>query len=115
MAFFRRLFGMGVALLVMVAAPAYAATQTVTNLNDSGGGSLRSALANAAAGDTVVFAPGLTGTIPLATVLTIAQSVTIQGPGAGGLTISGPAADRVINITGGDVTVSGVTIANGHS
>ncbi len=38
---------------------------TVTNLDDAGAGSLRDAIAITAAGDTVDFADGLTGTITL--------------------------------------------------
>ena len=50
--------------------PAFAATDVVTNLSDtgvSGDGSLRGEILAAAAGDTIVFAPGLTGTITLLT------------------------------------------------
>ena len=36
---------------------------TVTNLNDTGAGSLRNAIATSAAGDTIQFQAGLTGTI----------------------------------------------------
>ena len=35
--------------------PAFAAIDTVTNLNDPGAGSLRATIAAAAAGDTIVF------------------------------------------------------------
>src|SRR5215469_18761840 len=40
-------------------------TLTVTNLLDSGAGSLRGQITAAAAGDTIVFASGLSGTITL--------------------------------------------------
>ena len=43
--------GLGVA-----AAPAFAVTLTVSNTNDSGAGSLRQAIADAAPGDTIDFA-----------------------------------------------------------
>jgi hypothetical protein len=38
---------------------------TVTNTNDAGPGSLRQAIISAVAGDTIVFNPGVTGTITL--------------------------------------------------
>jgi len=43
----------------------HATTLTVTNLSDSGVGSLRGELAFASDGDTIVFAAALTGTITL--------------------------------------------------
>ena len=45
-----------VALFVSSALPAYGATLTVSDTNDSGAGSLRQALADASDGDTIVFA-----------------------------------------------------------
>lgn len=95
-------------------ASARAATQTVTNLNDSGTGSLRTAITAAASGDTVVFQSGLNGTITLASVLpTISKNLTIQGPGASIITVSGANLYRVFNIGSVVVNVSGITIANG--
>src|SRR6516225_1655554 len=65
-------------------------TLTVTNLLDSGAGSLRGQIAAAAAGDTIVFATGLSGTITLSSgELDITRNLTIQGPGAGTITVSG--------------------------
>ncbi len=78
---------------------------------------LRDALAAAAAAsDTITF--GVTGTITLASELTIDKNLTIQGPGASLLTISGNNAVRVFNIGSVtpaiNVTISGLTIANGR-
>ena len=59
-------------------------TYTVTNLNDSGTGSLRAAItsANGSSGNTINFA-ALIGTITLASSLTaITQPMTITGPSA---------------------------------
>jgi hypothetical protein len=57
-----------------------AATLTVTTLNDTGIGSLRDAISNALAGDTVVFAPGLTGTILLfGGTINLTRNITIIG------------------------------------
>ncbi len=94
-----------------------AATITVTNTNDSGAGSLRQAIANAASGDTIVFDSGLTGgTITLtSSQLTINKRLTISGLGAGNLTISGNHKYRVFSVgTSALVTISGLTIAGGY-
>ncbi|MFA7672623.1 MAG: InlB B-repeat-containing protein [Clostridia bacterium] len=86
---------------------------TVVNLNDVGVGSLRNTIINTASGDTIVFQSGLTGTIVLSSQLTIDKSLSIIGPGAASLTISGNNQCRVFKITSGDVSLSGFTVANG--
>jgi hypothetical protein len=89
---------------------------TVTNNDDSGPGSLRAAIAAASSGDAVNFALSLDGqTITLTSgELDITQSLDIQGPGAGVLTVSGGGSSRIFDIaSGADVTLSGLTIANG--
>ncbi|QEH39161.1 RTX-I toxin determinant A from serotypes 1/9 [Aquisphaera giovannonii] len=77
------------------------ATFTVTNTGDSGAGSLRAQLAAAGNGDTIVFDPAVFGTERTITltgsVLSITKDVTIQGPGANLLTISGNSAHSVFN------------------
>jgi IPTL-CTERM motif/Chlamydia polymorphic membrane protein (Chlamydia_PMP) repeat len=92
----------------------YAATFTVTNLNDSGAGSLRDAInqANITAGaDTINFT--VTGTITLTTGgLSIQDDVTITGPGAASLTVV-PTANYVafyLADSNPNVTISGLTI-----
>lgn len=100
----------------MVCAPAGAATRTVINTHDSGAGSLRAALASAGSGDTIVFAPGVTGSIALLSTLSITQSLTIQGPGVANLTLDGQASVQVMVISStGKLTLSGATIANGKT
>jgi predicted outer membrane repeat protein len=60
--------------------PAHAATLTVTNTNDSGAGSLRQVIADAAAGDTITFDASLSGQIiHLASNLALSKNVTIDG------------------------------------
>ena len=114
---------LGTAVLGAGAAPAQAATFTVTNTDDAGAGSLRDAIAqaNAAGGDdTITFASALSGTIHLTTgVLAITSSpsndhLTIVGPGRDALAVSGDGASRVFDITtNGAVSISGLTITKG--
>jgi predicted outer membrane repeat protein len=98
------------ALLLLCGISAFSATQTVTNTNDSGTGSLRQAILNASSGDTVAFAPGVTGTITLLTSVPINICLTINGPGATHLAITG--AVQLFTITAASVSISGLTINN---
>jgi hypothetical protein len=91
-------------------------TFTVTNLFDTGAGSLRAAVAAANANpgaDAIDFA--VTGIVGLTSgQLDITDSVTINGPGAGALTVSGNYASRVFGIAGDPtVTIANLTVANG--
>ena len=104
------------------------ANYTVTNLNDSGAGSLREALTLAngdAAADTIVFQAGLTGTLTLTSgELVITSNVSIDGDGDGDgnadITVSGNDASRVFNIDDGLATaitanLNGLVIRDGFS
>ncbi|WP_321345393.1 autotransporter domain-containing protein [Breoghania sp.] len=66
------------ALIAVWPATVWAATYTVSNLNDSGAGSLRDAISSAADGDTIAFADGLSGTITLASALPSLAAVTLE-------------------------------------
>jgi hypothetical protein len=95
-------------------------TFTVLNLADGGEGSLRQAVldANASPGaDTIDFAPGLTGTIALTSgQLTITDGVTIDGPGADLLAVSGNHQSRVLRISGGvTVSIADLSITKGRA
>jgi CSLREA domain-containing protein len=87
------------------------ADETIANSTTS----LREAITRAASGDTIQF--GVTGTIQLnATELAIDKNLTISGPGASKLSILGTSTSRVFNIQSGrTVSISGLTIANGHA
>jgi hypothetical protein len=91
-----------------------AATLTVTTTADSGAGSLRSAIAAAGAGDTIDFAVAGPAIILTSGELVINQDLTIQGPGAGNLAISGNHGSRVFNLNG-TVTISDLTIKDGEA
>jgi len=87
----------------------------VTNTADSGPGSLRDALAAAVDGD-IIDATGISGTILLTSgELQITHAITINGPGAGSLSIDGNATFRVFdNLTSG-VSIFGFSITNGSA
>jgi hypothetical protein len=97
-------------------------TFLVTNTSDNGEGSLRQAVinANSAAGlNFITFQPGLTGTITLTSgSITIADPLTIIGPGAGTLTVrrsSTAAAFRIFDSTASALGISGLTISGGNA
>jgi hypothetical protein len=95
-------------------------TITVLNLADSGEGSLRQAIldANSPAypgADVINFADGLQDTIALTTgQLSITDDLTIDGPGADRLAVSGNHQSRIFGISGGvTVVIAGLTITDG--
>ena len=90
---------------------------TVTNLNNSGDGSLRQALDNIAIGGTITFDPGLAGgTITLASGPLVPRgSVTIDASAAPGLSLNGGGTDRVLIVEAGStVKVAYLTMTNGY-
>ncbi len=100
---------------------AWGATIPVTNTTDSGPGSLRQAIITANAdnaGDIINITA--TGTITLLSTLpAITANITITGPGANLLTVSGGNSTTVGTIftitTGVTASISGLTISNGNS
>ncbi len=117
--FLRTLLG----LLAFAAAGAGAATLTVTTVADEidtptgPQTSLREAIRDAASGDTIVFAPGLSGaTITLGgTQLLLDKSLTIDASALpAGITLNGNAASRIFQVNSGPtVVLTALTIANG--
>jgi uncharacterized repeat protein (TIGR01451 family) len=98
----------------------YADGYTVSNANASGPGSLRQAIIDAEADadhDTIDFAPHVTGTVVLTDALpVINHDLTIQGPGADQLSVSGDNSYRVFEIdSGAAVTITGLTIRDGST
>jgi beta-glucanase (GH16 family) len=90
---------------------------TVTNLNNSGNGSLRQALIDIANGGNITFDPGLTGsTISLTTgPLVPSGDVVIDASDAPGLTLDGGGTDRIFIIDSGlTVNVAHLAITNGY-
>lgn len=99
-------------------AVASAATVNVTNCNDAGPGSLRSAVAGATSGDTIDFALSPScGVIALTSgTIKIGTDLTIEGPGSGALAVSGNNAHTVLLVSrGATVTISGLTVEDGQS
>ena len=90
---------------------------SVVNTADSGAGSLRQAIldANAQEGaDFIQFAESVQGTISLTSgQLAITDELTIDGPGADVLTVSGSGMSRVFHVAGATATIDDVTIADG--
>jgi hypothetical protein len=89
----------------------------VTNVNDSGKGSLRAQVAAADPGDTIKFAAGLTGqTITLTSgQIPFDKPLAIEGLGASKLAVSGNNASRIFDIgpDASTVTIAGLTLKNG--
>src|SRR5439155_22345772 len=117
--FFNLRTGICLLLVCAVVTSAYADIITVININDSGPGSLRQALADANDGDLINFDPALNGqTILLTTAeLAIVKNVTISGPGANLLAVSRDqnAPDfRIFHVAPNHtVIIQGVTITHG--
>ncbi len=95
---------------------------TVTNANDSGDGSLRAEVAASQSGDTIVFSPkvyGKTITLTSGPIEDTGKNLTIQGPGAGLVTVSGNNQSGIFDLQPTDssqppfaVSISGLTLAN---
>lgn len=99
-------------------APTLSSTITVTNTEDSGPGSLRAAIAQAAPGDTINF--NVTGVINLTSAaLTINKDLTISGPGANTLSVerNSSAPDfKIFTVeSGATVAIHGLSISQGRA
>ncbi|MBK8049335.1 MAG: hypothetical protein IPK16_20790, partial [Anaerolineales bacterium] len=97
------------------------AVYVVNTTADAGPGSLRQALADVCAGGEVIFAPALTSGGAVTITLTSAQlgvtrNVTITGPGAKLVTVSGDGVSRVFTVNAGvAAAMTGLAIQNGYA
>ena len=93
-----------------------AGTIMVTNLADSGPGSLRAAITSANGNsqpDIICFKKKLSGTIPFTSgPMDITGELMIDGPGASRITFSGNNASRIFNLVKNSVQTPNVTINN---
>ena len=103
---------------VLLAGYSHAITRTVTNLNDSGAGSLRDILVNIAMpGDDIVFDQSIAGgTINVTSVpLPVDVDLTITGPADDPMILDGNNARRIMSIFGGaNVVLSNLIFQNGR-
>lgn len=102
-------------IMTWLAIEAESVDLTVTNLNNSGVGSLRNAIANANSLDNINF-DNLAGNIDISRELTITKSLSINGSN-GDITIDGGNACRIFNISDGtssllDVAITNLTVTN---
>lgn len=117
------LYRIAVCIGLLYALPAHAATVTVNALGDAGPGTcastctLRDAITSAAPDDVITFASTLNfpATIKLSgQQILLYKNLTIQGPGASLLSISGNNQSRLFEIAGSaSVSVSGLTLTLG--
>lgn len=77
--------------------------------------SLREALSIADDGDTILFAPWVDEITLGGAQLTVADDLTIAGPGADKLTIDANGLSRVFSVLGAEATIFGVTITGGNA
>jgi hypothetical protein len=113
------LAALGLILLFTFSESVYASTIVVTNGDDSGPGSLRQAVADAAPGDSITFSG--VGVVTLTSgELLIQKSLTLAGTSPASLTVrrspdAGTPAFRIFHISGAQtvVNISGLTITNG--
>ena len=90
--------------------------QVVTTNADSGAGSLRQAIADACAGSTITFdmSQVVSPIVLVSGQLVVNKGVTIRGPGANLLTISGNSSSPIFNIPAStSLTITDLTVTSG--
>jgi hypothetical protein len=106
------------AVVALPASVAEAASDVVTNCSGSSSdpGSLPYEVSNSGSGDTITFALApACSTIALASTIGISHDLTITGPGAAILAVSGGGSTQDFVVVGGTVSLSGLTIENGNA
>ena len=116
--------GLSLGAALSMTASAQATDYTVTNLANTGTGSLRQAMLDSENGnrptvDRILFQTGLSGTITLSSQGLIAtEPLNLVGPGANVLTVSGGDGIRMLDTeqgtVGDPVTISGLTLTHGY-
>ena len=92
--------------------PAAPATGSACSLRDA----LAAAAANNGGAANIIFAPGLNGTYTInGAFLPINGQITIEGPGANIIALSGGGTNQIFNINAGTYTISGLTLENGST
>lgn len=117
---FRRLGSLCLALLMVTstAMPTWAATLTVTSAANSGAGTLRQVILNAASNDTIVFNLNYPAVIPVTgSELAIIKNLTIVGPGIDDLWLDGMNNGNALFNVGPGVTlnISQLGLRNGSA
>jgi uncharacterized protein (TIGR03437 family) len=93
----------------------------VTNTNNNGAGSLRQAILDAPANGEILFDPGVFNIARTITMssgeILINKSLTITGPGADLLTLTGNNTQRIFRVAANvpNATINDITIANGRA
>ena len=105
----------------LVNAPAWITSgvlsSVVTNIADSGPGTLRAAISNAPSGTTITFGTNLSGsTILLTNEIVVSNNVTIDATSlSGGLTLSGGNVTRIFFVaSGSSLALRDLTLAGGN-
>ncbi|QBB71020.1 hypothetical protein ELE36_12040 [Pseudolysobacter antarcticus] len=112
---FRRGLLAGILSIGAASAPTFAATITVTNANDLGTGSLRQAMLDATAGDTIHFNFNYPATIHLDSQLTVNKDLSIIGPGAQNLVLDGTVQFPLVWVNSGSTaSISGLLLTLGR-
>src|SRR3984957_5422036 len=103
---------------VLTAGVADATNDVVSTCANSGTGSLPAVVASAASGDTITFSVSCPPSSPitLASTINLNTNLTINGPGANDLAVSGNKAVEVFSIASGvTASISGITVEDGHN